>query len=69
MNGASVAEVSTLLALGLGDEIVANQQAYGMSEVPGRAAAIEKLPAGNQFRDRGGGRSVLIRSRARPPSP
>ncbi|WP_055550779.1 ABC transporter substrate-binding protein [Streptomyces sp. NBRC 110028] len=47
MNGASVAEVSTLLALGLGDRIVANQQGYGMSEVPGRATAIKKLPTGN----------------------
>lgn len=47
MNGASVAEVSTLLALGLGDKIVANQQGYGMSEVPGRAEAIKKLPTGN----------------------
>ncbi|NNN31114.1 ABC transporter substrate-binding protein [Streptomyces sp. S3(2020)] len=47
MNGASVAEVSTLLALGLGDKIVANQQTYGMSEVVGRAAAIKKLPTGD----------------------
>lgn len=47
MNGASVAEVSTLLALGLDDRIVANQQTYGNSEVPGRAKAIEKLPDGN----------------------
>ncbi|MFG2797877.1 ABC transporter substrate-binding protein [Streptomyces pseudovenezuelae] len=47
MNGASVAEVSTLLALGLGDRVVANQQGYGMSEVPGRAAAIKKLPTGD----------------------
>lgn len=47
MNGASVAEVSTLLALGLGDRIVANQQGYGMSEAPGRAAAIKKLPTGD----------------------
>ncbi|MEU5092670.1 ABC transporter substrate-binding protein [Streptomyces sp. NPDC021356] len=46
MNGASVAETSTLLALGLGDKIVANQQSYGMSEVPGRAEAIKKLPTG-----------------------
>ncbi|MFI0814927.1 ABC transporter substrate-binding protein [Streptomyces sp. NPDC021098] len=46
MNGASVAEVSTLLALGLGERIVANQQGYGMSEVPGRADAIRKLPTG-----------------------
>ncbi|MGI5429249.1 ABC transporter substrate-binding protein [Streptomyces sp. CA-179760] len=47
MNGASVAEVSTLLALGLEDKVVANQQGYGMSEVPGRAEAIKKLPTGN----------------------
>ncbi|MDX3746441.1 ABC transporter substrate-binding protein [Streptomyces sp. AK08-02] len=47
MNGASVAEVSTLLALGLGDRIVANQQTYGMSEVAGRAAAIKALPTGD----------------------
>ncbi|MGW4912364.1 ABC transporter substrate-binding protein [Streptomyces sp. NPDC004270] len=47
MNGASVAEVSTLLALGLGDRIVANEQSYGASEVAGRTAAIKKLPTGN----------------------
>ncbi|MFE2316936.1 ABC transporter substrate-binding protein [Streptomyces sp. NPDC059441] len=47
MNGASVAEVSTLLSLGLQDKIIANQQSYGMSEVAGRAAAIKKLPNGN----------------------
>ncbi|MEU0631492.1 ABC transporter substrate-binding protein [Streptomyces sp. NPDC005989] len=46
MNGASVAEVSTLLALGQGDRIVSNQQTYGMSEVPGRADEIKKLPTG-----------------------
>ncbi|MEU6025718.1 ABC transporter substrate-binding protein [Streptomyces tauricus] len=46
MNGASVAEVSTLLALGLGDSVVANQQSYGMSEVEGRAEAIKALPDG-----------------------
>jgi iron complex transport system substrate-binding protein len=47
MNGASVAEVSTLLALGLEDSIVANQQSYGMSEVEGRAEAIKALPTGD----------------------
>ncbi|MFJ3633391.1 ABC transporter substrate-binding protein [Streptomyces sp. NPDC090112] len=46
MNGASVAEVSTLLALGVQDRIVANQQSYGLSEVPGRADAIKALPNG-----------------------
>lgn len=47
MNGASVAEVSTLLALGLGDRIVANEQNYGMSDVPGRAKAVKALPTGH----------------------
>ncbi len=47
MNGASVAEVSTLLALGVQDKIVANQQSYGMSEVAGRAAALKALPTGD----------------------
>ncbi|MDJ0340896.1 ABC transporter substrate-binding protein [Streptomyces sp. H10-C2] len=46
MNGASVAEVSSMLALGLGDRIIANAQSYGMSEVPGRVQAIAKLPTG-----------------------
>ncbi|KAA0939261.1 ABC transporter substrate-binding protein [Streptomyces apricus] len=46
MNGASVGEVSTLLALGVQDRIVANQQSYGMSEVKGRAAAVKALPTG-----------------------
>ncbi|MEU1786551.1 ABC transporter substrate-binding protein [Streptomyces sparsogenes] len=45
MNGASVAEVSSLLALGLGDHVVANAQSYGRSEVKGRAKAIAALPA------------------------
>ncbi len=47
MNGGSVAEVSTLLELGLGDKIVANAQSYGASEVPGRAEEIAKLPTGD----------------------
>ncbi|MDQ0785021.1 ABC transporter substrate-binding protein [Streptomyces sp. B3I8] len=47
MNGASVAEVSTLLALGLKDRIIANQQSWGMSEVAGRAAAVKALPTGD----------------------
>ena len=47
MNGVSVAEVSTLLALGLGDRIVANEQTYGMSEVPaGRRGRHGELLAG-----------------------
>jgi len=47
MNGGSVAEVSSLLALGLGDRIVANAQSYGASEVPGRVDAIAALPTGD----------------------
>ncbi|MBH1937501.1 ABC transporter substrate-binding protein [Streptomyces sp. AV19] len=47
MNGASVAEVSSLLALGLGDRVVANTQSYDRSEVKGRAEAIKALPTGN----------------------
>lgn len=47
MNGGSVAEVSALLELGLGDKIVANAQSYGASEVAGRADAIAKLPTGD----------------------
>lgn len=46
MNGGSVAEVSALLELGLGDRIVANAQSYGDSEVPGRVEAIKALPTG-----------------------
>jgi iron complex transport system substrate-binding protein len=46
MNGGSVAEVSALLELGLGDKILANAQSYGASEVAGRADAIAKLPTG-----------------------
>lgn len=46
MNGGSVAEVSTLLELGLGSHIVANAQSYGASDVPGRADAIKALPTG-----------------------
>lgn len=47
MNGGSVAEVSALLELGLGDKILANAQSYGASEVPGRVDAIKKLPTGD----------------------
>ncbi|AHI01053.1 ABC transporter substrate-binding protein [Kutzneria albida] len=46
MNGGSVAEVSSLVALGLGDKIVANAQSYGASDEPGRAEQIAKLPTG-----------------------
>ncbi len=55
MNGGSVAEVSSLLELGLGDRIAANAQNYGASEVDGRVEAIKDLPTGdvalNDFAD------------------
>lgn len=46
MNGGSVAEVSSLLALGQGSHIVANTQSYGVSDEAGRAEAIAALPTG-----------------------
>jgi len=47
MNGGSVGEVSSLLALGLGDRIVANAQSYGASDEAGRAETIAALPTGD----------------------
>ncbi|WP_406232323.1 ABC transporter substrate-binding protein [Nocardia sp. NBC_01009] len=44
MNGGSVGEVSSLIALGVGNRILANAQSYGSSDVAGRAAAIAALP-------------------------
>ncbi|MEX5710050.1 ABC transporter substrate-binding protein [Parafrankia sp. FMc6] len=46
MNGGSVAEVSSLIELGVSDRIVANAQNYGASDVPGRAEAIDALLTG-----------------------
>ncbi|MEU0506843.1 ABC transporter substrate-binding protein [Nocardia sp. NPDC005998] len=46
MNGGSIGEVSSLIALGVGDRVIANAQSYGTSEVPGRAGAIAALPTG-----------------------
>ncbi|MEV4126236.1 ABC transporter substrate-binding protein [Nocardia sp. NPDC049707] len=46
MNGGSIGEVSSLVALGVADRVVANAQSYGASEVPGRADAIAALPTG-----------------------
>lgn len=47
MNGGSVGEISSLVALGVADRVVANAQSYGTSDVPDRAAAIDALPTGN----------------------
>lgn len=46
MNTNSVAEVSTLLALGAEEHVISNAQNFGASDVPGRAAAINALPKG-----------------------
>lgn len=47
MNGASVAEVESLLLLGLDDTILANMQNYGMSDQPELVAQIDALPTGD----------------------
>ena len=46
MNGSSVAEVESMIALGLQKSIVANAQSYGVSDIPGMVAAIKKIPTG-----------------------
>ncbi|WP_405374106.1 MULTISPECIES: ABC transporter substrate-binding protein [unclassified Microbacterium] len=47
MNGASVAEVESLLLLDLGDAVLANTQNYGMSDQPELVAQIDALPTGD----------------------
>ncbi len=47
MNGASVAEVESLLLLGLDDTIIANTQNYGMSDQPELVELIDALPTGD----------------------
>ncbi|WP_433629920.1 ABC transporter substrate-binding protein [Nocardia sp. CA-120079] len=47
MNGGSIGEVSSLVALGVADRVVANAQSYGSSDVSGRADAIAALPTGD----------------------
>ena len=44
--GASVAEVETMIVLGLEDRIVANAQTYGVSDVDGMVEQIAALPTG-----------------------
>ena len=46
LNGTSVAEVETFIALGLEDHIIANSQSYGVSDVEGMAEKIAALPTG-----------------------
>ena len=46
LNGASVAEVETFIALGIEDSIIANAQSYGISDVDGMLEKIAALPTG-----------------------
>lgn len=46
LNGTSVAEVQSLLALDLGDRVIANAQSYGVSDEPGMVERIAALPTG-----------------------
>jgi len=46
LNGTSVAEVQSFIALGLEDAILANSQSYGQSDIPGMVEQIAALPTG-----------------------
>ncbi len=46
LNGTSVAEVESFIALGLEDHILANSQSYGQSDVEGMVEKIAALPTG-----------------------
>ncbi len=46
LNGTSVAEVETMIALGLEDHILANSQSYGSSDIEGMVEKIAALPTG-----------------------
>ncbi len=46
LNGASVAEVESMIALGVPGDIVANSQTYGVSDDPTMVAKIRAVPTG-----------------------
>ncbi|WNV86982.1 ABC transporter substrate-binding protein [Umezawaea sp. Da 62-37] len=46
LNGTSVAEVESFVALGISDRIVANSQSYGVSDEPSMVADIAAVPTG-----------------------
>lgn len=46
LNGTSVAEVQSFLALGIEDRILANSQSYGQSDIEGMVEQIAALPTG-----------------------
>lgn len=47
LNGTSVAEVESFIALGIEDRILANSQSYGVSDEPDMVEAIAALPTGD----------------------
>ncbi|MFD9701400.1 ABC transporter substrate-binding protein [Lentzea sp. NPDC059081] len=46
LNGASVAEVESFIALGIQDRIAANSQSYGVSDDPSLVAKVKAVPTG-----------------------
>lgn len=52
LNGTSVAEVESMVALGLGDRVLANAQHYGVSDQPGLTERIDALPTGGLSQNR-----------------
>lgn len=46
LNGTSVAEVQSFIALGIEDRILANSQSYGQSDIEGMVEKIAALPTG-----------------------
>ncbi|KOV87973.1 ABC transporter substrate-binding protein [Nocardia sp. NRRL S-836] len=46
LNGASVAEVESFVALGIQDRIAANSQSYGVSDDPSMVAKVKAVPTG-----------------------
>lgn len=46
LNGTSVAEVESFIALGIEDRILANSQSYGQTDIPGMIEKIAALPTG-----------------------
>lgn len=52
LNGTSVAESESLIALGLGGTVIANAQSYGVSDIPGMAKEVAALPTGGLSRNK-----------------
>jgi iron complex transport system substrate-binding protein len=52
LNGTSVAEAESFVALDLGERVVANAQSYGVSDVPGMVEDVAALPKGGLTQNR-----------------